>query len=131
MPYIDIVTALALIQFLVFGFKVGKARARFEVHAPAITGHEMFERYFRVQQNTLEALIVFLPALYVFGRYFNPLIAAGLGAVYLVGRQIYSVTYIANPAKRSLGYALTLLPIVVLGGGGLIGAVRLAAFHPH
>ena len=131
MPYIDIVTALALIQFLVFGFQVGKARTRFGVHAPAITGHEMFERYFRVQQNTLEALIVFLPALYVFGRYFNPLIAAGLGAVYLVGRQIYSVTYIANPAKRSFGYALTLLPIVVLGGGGLIGAVRLAAFHPR
>jgi glutathione S-transferase len=124
MAYVDIVTALAVLQFLIFGFKVGKARGRYGIKAPAITGNEIFERYFRVQLNTLEQLIAFLPGLYLFSRYFNPLVAAGLGFVYLVGREIYAFTYVKDPAKRELGYALTLLPIAILILGGLFGAVR-------
>jgi glutathione S-transferase len=123
MAYVDIVTALALIQFIIFGYKVGHARMKFGVKAPAITGNEIFERHFRVQQNTLEQLIIFLPALYLFSRYISPLWAAGLGIVYLVGREIYAATYVKDPAKRSLGYGLTFLPMAILLAGGVIGAV--------
>lgn len=124
MAYVDIVTALALLQFIVFGFKVGSARGKYGVKAPAITGNEIFERCFRVQQNTLELLVVFIPGLYIFGRYANPLWAAALGIVYLIGREIYAATYVKDPAKRSLGFALSLLPSMILVAGGLIGAVR-------
>ncbi len=123
MAYVDIVTALALIQFLVFNFKVGHARSRFGVKAPAITGNEIFERYFRVHQNTLESLVVFLPGLYLFSRYWNPLWAACLGVVYLIGREVYAAAYVKDPAKRSAGYGLTALPMVILIAGGVIGAV--------
>jgi uncharacterized MAPEG superfamily protein len=124
MAYVDIVTALALLQFIVFGYRVGSARGKYGVKAPAVTGNEIFERYFRVQQNTLEQLVVLLPGLYIFGRYVNPPWAAGLGVVYLVGREIYASTYVKDPAKRSLGFGLTILPEVVLIVGGMIGAVR-------
>jgi glutathione S-transferase len=124
MAYLDIVTALALLQFIVFGFKVGSARGKYGVKAPAVIGNEIFERCFRVQQNTLEQLVVFLPGLYIFGRYVNPLWAAGLGVVYLIGREIYAATYVKDPAKRSLGFGLTFLPSVILVAGSLIGAVR-------
>ena len=124
MPYIDIVTALALIQFTVFGFKVGSARGRLGVKAPATTGNETFERYFRVQQNTMEALVVFLPGLYLFSHYFSPLIAAALGVIYLIGREVYAASYVKDPAKRSAGYGLSFLPAVILLVGGLIGAGR-------
>ena len=124
MAYVDIVTALALLQFMVFGFKVAKARGRYGIVAPAIAGNEIFERYFRVQQNTLEQLIVFLPALYVFSHYFSPLVAAALGVVYLIGREIYAVTYVKDPKKRGPGYLLTVLPVVILIFGGLFGAIR-------
>jgi uncharacterized membrane protein YecN with MAPEG domain len=123
MAYVDIVTALALLQFLVFGMHVGRARGLYQIRAPAITGHDQFERLFRVQQNTLESLIVFLPSLYVFARYFNPIWAAALGVIYLIGRQIYAASYAKDPAKRSAGYALTLLPTLALLIGGLAGAV--------
>ncbi len=73
MAYVDIVTALALLQFIVFGFKVGSARGKYGVKAPAVTGNEIFERHFRVQQNTLEQLIAFIPGMYLFSHYFNPL----------------------------------------------------------
>ena len=124
MAYVDIVTALALLQFVVFGFKVGRARERYGVKAPAVTGNETFERYFRVQQNTLEQLIVFLPGLYLFSHYFKPQVAAVLGAIYLIGREIYAFTYVKDPAKREIGYGLTFLPTVILVLGGLFGAVR-------
>jgi glutathione S-transferase len=124
MAYVDIVTALALIQFIVFGLRVAGARGRYGVKAPAVAGNEVFERFFRVQQNTLEQLIVFIPGMYLFSRYFNPKWAAALGVVYLIAREIYAATYVKNPAKRSLGFGLTFLPMVILLVGGLIGAVQ-------
>ena len=129
MAYVDIVTALALLQFMVFGFKVAKARGRYGVAAPAIAGNETFERYFRVQQNTLEQLIVFLPALYLFSRYYSPLVAAALGVIYLIGREIYAMTYVKDPKKREAGFLLTVLPVAVLIFGALFGAVRQLAGH--
>jgi hypothetical protein len=128
MAYVDIVTALALLQFVVFGFKVGKARTRYGIAAPAISGHATFERYFRVQQNTLEQLIVFIPGLYLYSRYFNPAVAAAIGVVYLIGREVYAATYVKDPAKRSLGYGLTFVPMMVLVIGGIVGAVRYLTF---
>ena len=127
MAYVDIVTALALLQFVVFGIKVGRARGRYGVKAPATAGNEIFERYFRIQQNTLESLVVFLPGLYLFSHYFSPLVAAVLGVIYLVGRELYAFTYVKEPSKREIGYGLTFLPAVILVAGGLFGAVRSLA----
>jgi hypothetical protein len=124
MAYVDIVTALAVLQFFVFGFKVGGARGRYGVKAPAITGNDIFERHFRVQQNTLELLIALVPGLYLFSRYWSPPIAAALGVIYLIGREIYAAGYVKEPAKRSAGYGVSLVPTVILVVGGLAGAVR-------
>jgi uncharacterized MAPEG superfamily protein len=122
MTYVDIVTALALLQFFVFATKVGAARGKYGVDAPAVSGHPIFERRFRVQQNTLELLILFVPGINLFARYVNPLWAAGLGLVYLLGREIYSAAYVKDPAKRSLGFGLSALPTLVLVAGGAVGA---------
>jgi uncharacterized MAPEG superfamily protein len=127
--YVDIVTALALLQFVGFGVQVARARERYGVKAPAVTGNDQFERYFRVQQNTLESLVVFVPSLFLFCHYFNPVWAAGLGVIYLIGRQVYAATYVKDPAKRSAGYALTMLPVIALIAGGLVGAVMRTFGH--
>ena len=123
MAYVDIVTALAVLQYIVFGFQVGRARSRYAVKAPATGGNEIFERHFRVQQNTLEQLIGLVPGLYLFTHYFDPRWAAGLGVVYLIGRQIYAASYVKDPATRGPGFGLTFFPTVILVVGGLIGAV--------
>jgi len=129
MAYVDIVTALALLQFIVFGFRVGGARGKYGIKAPATTGNKVFERYFRVQQNTLELLVAFIPGLYLFGHYFNPLWAAAIGLIYLIGREIYAASYVKDPAKRSAGFGLSFLPAVILIAGGLIGAALRLAGH--
>jgi glutathione S-transferase len=128
MSYVHIVTALALLQFVWFGIKVSQARGRYGVKAPAITGNDVFERYFRVQQNTLELVVILVPGLYLFSNYFSPLLAAVLGAIYLIGREVYARAYVKDPAKRSAGFGLSALPTMILVVGGLVGAVwRLIA----
>lgn len=124
MAPVAVVIVIAVLQFLVFGWLVARARARYGVKAPATSGHEIFERWFRVQQNTLEMLIAFIPAISLFAIYVNPNWAAWVGLVYIVGRVVYLRAYVADPARRGLGFALTALPILLLLAGALLGAVR-------
>ena len=129
MPYVHIVIGLALVEFLYFGMAVGGARGRYKVAAPAVAGNEIFERYFRVQMNTLEQLIVFIPSILLFGQYLSPYVAAALGGVFLIGRLVYFFAYVKEPKKRELGFILSFAPTVILLGGGIFGAVRAAWWH--
>ena len=124
MVWVDIVGMLAVVQLVVFGVLVGRARGQYGIAAPATTGHPVFERYYRVQMNTVETLIVFLPGLWLAAKYWSPGYAAGLGLVYLVGRVIYLKSYVAEPKKRSLGFSLSMMPALVLIVAGLVGAIR-------
>jgi len=124
MELVAIVVLLALIEYVVLGMLVGRARGKYGVKAPAVTGHEMFERYFRVHQNTLELLVVFVPAMWLFGSYVSPGWAATLGLVYVVGRIAYVVGYVADPAKREIGFGLSVFPVIVLLLGALWGAAQ-------
>jgi glutathione S-transferase len=127
MNYVDLVAVLAVVQLVFFGVLVARARGRYQVKAPAVTGHEMFERMYRVQVNTVELLVCFLPALYVAAKYWAPAYVAIAGAVYLVGRMVYWRAYTEAPAKRELGFVLSMVPIVTLLLAALAGIVRAAA----
>jgi glutathione S-transferase len=122
MPFVHLVIVAALIEYLWVAFAVGKARELYAVKAPATTGNEIFERNFRVQMNTLEQLIIFIPSILIFARYFDPRIAAGLGAVFVIGRIVYFRAYVRDPRSRSLGFGLSFLPMVSLLVGAMIGA---------
>lgn len=124
MALVAVVIVLALAEFVVFGILVARARSRFGVKAPAMSGQAVFDRYFRVHYNTLEQLIVFVPAIWLFGRFVSPQWAAGIGAIYLVGRIVYLRSYVADPDKRSMGFGLSMVPTLALLLGALIGAVR-------
>ncbi len=123
MAWVDLVILCALIEYFVFAALVGKARVKYDVKGPAVTGHEMFERYFRVQQNTLELLILFVPALWIAAKYFNPAWMAAIGAVYVVGRIVYLRGYVREPRSRHLGFQLSILPVSLLMLLGVYAAV--------
>jgi glutathione S-transferase len=131
MPFVYLVIGLALLEFLFFCGAVGRARGTYKVPAPATTGNEMFERYFRVQMNTLELLVVFIPSICMFGYYVSPYVGAALGALFIIGRLVYFASYLKDPKSRSLGYGLSVLPIMILLVGGMIGALRAAAVFGH
>ena len=123
MEWMAIVTIAALLQYMFFSVYAGKMRGKHSVKAPSITGDSEFERAFRVQQNTMEQLVVVLPTMWIFGNFFNPLYAAGLGAVFVIGRFVYSAAYLKDPATRGTGFAIGMLPTFVLLLGGLVGAL--------
>ncbi len=124
MQLVALVILLALAEFVALGILVGRARGKYGVKAPATTGHEMFERWFRVHYNTMELLVVFVPSIWLFGLYVNPQVGAALGAVYLVGRVMYVRSYVRDPAARGGGFGLSMLPTLVLLVGAAIGAAR-------
>ena len=123
MEIVAVVTVVALLEYQWLAFRCGRARGQYGVEAPAVSGHEIFERHFRVQQNTLEQLVVFLPALWLAARFANPLLAAGLGVVFIVGRLVYATSYVRDPSSRGTGFLLTFVPNVLLLLAGLVGAV--------
>jgi uncharacterized MAPEG superfamily protein len=121
--FVHVVAVLAILQFFLFGVLVGRARKRHGVKAPAMSGHELFERAFRVHMNTLEQLVGFLPALLLASMYWPDAIVASIGAVYLAGRFLYRHLYLADPASRSPGFLMTVIPTFTLLGATLVGAV--------
>lgn len=123
MELIAIVTVLALLEYFFFAFMVGQQRGKLGVEAPAISGDPLFERYFRVHQNTLEQLMMFLPGLWLFGRYASPTIGGLLGLLFIVARALYFRGYVSDPPKRVPGVVLGTLVNLVLLLGGLIGAI--------
>ena len=114
MEYVVAVVMLALLQYTWFGIEVGRARGRFEVPAPATTGHENFERFFRAHQNTTEQLVVFLPAMFACAYLVNETLAAAMGLLFVIGRLMYFRGYTDPEKSRSLGFGLGLIANTVM-----------------
>jgi glutathione S-transferase len=123
MEYATLIVLLALLQYVWFSMRVGLARGKYKVNAPACDGDESFERLFRIQQNTMEQLIVFVPAAYAFAHYLSPKWVLAVGAVFIIGRFLYSAEYSKDPKTRTPGMALTMLANVVLVLGALFGVL--------
>lgn len=124
MEAVAIVTILALATFVLFSIQVGSMRGKHGVKAPAVTGHPEFERMFRIQQNTMEQLVAFVPALWIYAYLVNPLWGAGIGLVFIVGRFIYRAAYLKDPGSRGLGFTLTFVPTAVMLVWSLVAALR-------
>ena len=123
MEWIVLITLLVAVEYFFLAVMVGKSRSETGVHAPDCVGDEKFERVFRVQQNTLEQLIIFFPALWIFGYYVSATIGAALGVLFLIGRIMYARGYVQDPAKRAPGFILASLATLALIVGGLVGAI--------
>ena len=123
MTFAVVVALLALIEYMAIAMLTGRARGTCDIKAPATTGHPVFERWYRVQMNTVEQLVIFLPAFFLFARYVSPAWAGWIGLVWIVGRALYARSYVADPETRELGFALNVVPTAVLVLGALIGVL--------
>jgi glutathione S-transferase len=123
MELVYLTILLALLQYAFMAALVGRARGKYGVHAPATTGHPDFERVNRVHLNTLENLVLFIPAVLIFATYVSIVWAAGLGFLFVVARAVYAVGYLKAADKRGVGAGITGLVNMVLLIGGLIGLV--------
>ena len=124
LPYAALITLLAIAVMFWTALNVGRARATYAVKAPATSGHEMFDRAYRVQMNTMESALMLLPGLWVYAAFNGDTGAAVMGLTWVAGRIWYALAYQKDPAKRGGGFSLALLAIASLWAGGLWGVVK-------
>jgi glutathione S-transferase len=124
-----LITCLALLFYFFTCINVGKARQKFGVKAPAVSGNLDFERVFRVQMNTLEWMPIFLPALWLFAIYISDPIAAAIGFIWIVGRVLYMIGYSKAANQREVGFIVQTIAATVLWLGAL-GAIIWRLIHP-
>lgn len=129
MELIILTTTLALIQYIYFAVNVGNARRQYGIRAPQMTGHAIFERHLRVQENTQEQLIIFIPVQFMYGWIADNLgwygyeTAAALGVVWLIGRGLYARAYVREPLSRSVGFLMTMGPSMLMLLGCLVAVL--------
>lgn len=109
-----LITALTVVVISIAMYQVARARGKYQIHAPTITGHPDFERAFRAHQNTLEQTVMFLPLLWLATVYSNEQYAAYLGYAWLFGRLWYIFGYIADAKKRSMGFMVSAIAQMIL-----------------
>jgi len=126
--YTALVTLLAASFYFYTSAQVSRARIKYGVKLPAISGDPDFERVFRVQMNTLEWLPIFLPSLWMFAIYVGDAAAASIGAVWIIGRIAYMIGYIRSVAGRGPGFLVQALATAVLLFGSL-GAIVWRIVH--
>ncbi|MEG4056048.1 MULTISPECIES: MAPEG family protein [unclassified Microcoleus] len=119
----SLITVSALILYFVVTINVGRARFKHKVSPPQMTGNPDFERVVRVQQNTLEQMILFLPSLWLFSQFISPIWGAGIGAVWIVGRILFAWGYYQAAEKRAAGFGISTLATLALLGGSLISII--------
>ena len=114
-----LVTMLAVAFYFFTSTRVARARYKYGVKLPAITGNPDFERVFRVQMNTLEWLPIFLPSLWLFAIYISDVWAAGLGVVWIIGRILFMIGYTQAAERRGPGFAVQAAATIILWAGSL------------
>ncbi len=122
-PWPSLVTVSALIVYFVVTINVGRARFKYKILPPAMSGNPDFERVVRVHENTLEQLILFLPALWIFSEFVSPVWAGVLGGVWVIGRIVYAWGYYQAAEKRGIGFAISSLTSMILLIGSLVGII--------
>ena len=124
-PLASLVTLLAVALMFWTAINVGKARAKYEVKAPATSGHEMFDRAYRIQMNTLESAMLLLPSMWIYAGLIGDLGAGVSGAIWITGRIWYALAYQQDPAKRGPGFGIAFLAIAGMWAGGLWATINL------
>ena len=123
-----LITCLAVAVYFFSSVLVSRARVKFGVKLPAISGNPDFERVFRAQMNTLEWLPIFLTSLWLFAIYIGDGITASIGAVWVIGRILYVLGYARAVEQRGPGFAIQALATIALWLGAL-GAIVMKLVH--
>ena len=125
-----LVVLLNVLVLLAAGLVVARARDRHGIKAPATTGNPEFERAFRVQMNTLEHTVVFLPTLWLAATWGNPAWAGILGLVWIAARVWYIQAYLRDAGARHNPFMLSMIAWALLLLLATWGVVRLFVLQP-
>ena len=116
-------TIASLLMYIWVFMNAAKARSTHKIQAPTMDGPLEFLSVMRVQANTVEQLVLFLPLLWICSFFMSDMIAASLGAVWVLGRIVYALGYYQAPNKRTLGFGLSSLASASLLIASIVGLI--------
>jgi len=125
LPLTSLATLIVVALMFWTSIIVGKARVKYEIKAPATSGHEMFDRAYRIQMNTLESAMLLLPSMWMYASLIGDLGAGVSGAIWVAGRVWYALAYQQDPAKRGPGFGISFLAIAGMWAGSLWAVIQL------
>ena len=125
LPLTSLATLIGVALMFWTSIIVGKARVKYEIKAPATSGHEMFDRAYRVQMNTLESAMLLLPSMWMYASLIGDLGAGVSGAIWVAGRVWFALAYQQDPAKRGPGFGISFLAIAGMWAGSLWAVIQL------
>jgi glutathione S-transferase len=117
------VTVLAVLISIFFAINVARNRRATGIDAPAMSGDPRLERALRIQGNTVEQFVVFVPSLWLAAIYFQGWVPPVLGLIWCLGRITYFFVY-GTSRQRFPGFAPTIFPTLILVILAIIGIVQ-------
>jgi glutathione S-transferase len=114
-------TLAALTVYLWVFANAGRARGKHKVLPPSMEGPLEFQSAQRIQANTVEQIVLFLPALWLCAYFFSDRWAALGGVVWVAGRILYALGYYKDPSKRGPGFVIAFLANLGLMLGAAAG----------
>ena len=117
------ITLLSTLLVWFTSFNVSRARYKYKIQAPAVAGNKVFERIYRVQMNTLESFVIFIPSLWLYAIYMSDKGAGVAGLLWIVGRIWYADAYEKDAKKRGPGFLISMLTTIGLWLGAVYGMV--------
>lgn len=120
----SLITLIIVLLMLANLIMVGRARGKYQIQAPSVTGDEGFERIYRVQMNTIESVLLFLPSMWIYAYYLGDKGAACTGLIWVIGRILYALAYQSNPSKRGVGFVISMIAVFGAWLGGLYGVLH-------
>ena|SRR5690348_16198972 len=117
------VTVLAVLISIFFAINVARNRSATGIDAPSMSGDPRLERALRIQGNTVEQFVVFVPSLWLAALYFQGWAPPIIGLVWCLGRIIYFFVY-GTSRQRFPGFAPTIFSTLILIVLAIIGIVQ-------
>lgn len=108
------VTLLAILIGIGFSILVARTRLANNILPPAMSGNPKVERALRVQGNTVEGMLLFLPALWLAELYFHGWVPPLIGLIWCLGRILFAFCYMKDAEKRHIGFRISMLSVLAL-----------------
>jgi glutathione S-transferase len=122
-PLTALITLIAIGVYFYMGLRVGLGRGKYKIEAPATSGHPEFDRLFRVHMNTLEGMVMFIPALWIFAVFRSDIGAAILGLIWVIGRIVFMLGYTKAATSRSAGFGIQFIALIILVLGSVFSVI--------
>ncbi len=124
-PLTALITLFIVLMLHWNAMRVGRARREYNIAAPAVSGHPVFETAYRIQMNTIEGVLTFLPTMWLTALLLQDALAAALGLSWVMARIWFALAYAREPEQRYRPLTVSMLCLALCVLAAFVGLAQL------